>query len=370
MNGVKDETRMGPHPVHHGVLNEAGGASPTDKIQEQPKGGEHKPKPMTASPAKRARGRWGFVSNSVCSDDIVDTEPVISETVAATTGLDETVAVFPADGGRNENPADGEMGEHREDVVMQSGDCVDAKPSLDHMMNDKSWLKALQRGINAECERKKAMEGRMITKKDLVELHELNEQASTLLQAAMQEQQAADLEFKRALKTAGVGCCSSINLLESEYVDGCGEVLHTGEWLDIEFEVALDSGSIVHVCRDSDTPGYSIFPSAGSQRGQCFLVGNGGKMPNLGEKRLNLSVDRGGGTGRIASCFQIAQVTRPLMSVGKICDSGFDVNFKKDTARVVDSKGKTVCEFHRNNGGLYLAKMRLTDPNQPFGRQE
>ena len=54
------------------------------------------------------------------------------------------------------------------------------------------------------------------------------------------------------------------------------------EWIDVESEVALDSGSIVHVCRDSDAPGYILEESNGSRRGQNFLVGNGAKMPNMG----------------------------------------------------------------------------------------
>ena len=58
------------------------------------------------------------------------------------------------------------------------------------------------------------------------------------------------------------------------------------------------------------------------------------------------------------------------MSVGKICDSGFGVSFDQKCARVTDSKGKVVCEFHRDNGGLYIAKMKITDPSKPFGRQE
>ena len=84
--------------------------------------------------------------------------------------------------------------------------------------------------------------------------------------------------------------------------------------------MALDSGSIVHVFRDSDTPGYVLEESAGSRRGQNFLVGNGGKMANLGEKRLSLEVEQDKRVGAIASVFQIAQLTRPLMSVGKVCD--------------------------------------------------
>ena len=39
-------------------------------------------------------------------------------------------------------------------------------------------------------------------------------------------------------------------------------------WEDIEFEVALDSGSVVHVCAPDDCPGYILQESPGSKRGQ------------------------------------------------------------------------------------------------------
>ena len=132
------------------------------------------------------------------------------------------------------------------------------------------------------------------------------------------------------------------------------------EWVDVEFEVALDSGSIVHVCRDSDTPGYDLQDSAGSRRGQNVLVGNGGTMPNLGEKRLSMQVPNGASdTSMIASVFQNAQVTRPLTSVGRVCDEGFEVLFTGDTATVRDKAGVSVCTFQEQNGGLYVAEMVL-----------
>ena len=56
------------------------------------------------------------------------------------------------------------------------------------------------------------------------------------------------------------------------------------EWEDVEFEVALDSGSIVNVCHEDDAPGYLLQESPGSRRGQNFVVGDGGKLPNQGEK--------------------------------------------------------------------------------------
>ena len=90
-------------------------------------------------------------------------------------------------------------------------------------------------------------------------------------------------------------------------------------WKDIEFEVALDSGSVVHVCSIEDCPGYRVGESPGSRRGQDFLMVDGDTIPNLGQSQLNLSDAI---VGRdIESVFQIAAVTRPLMSVIKIVSS-------------------------------------------------
>ena len=51
-------------------------------------------------------------------------------------------------------------------------------------------------------------------------------------------------------------------------------------WQDIEFEVALDSGSVVHVCCVTDCAGYATQESPGSRSGQRFLMGDGGEIPN------------------------------------------------------------------------------------------
>ena len=84
-------------------------------------------------------------------------------------------------------------------------------------------------------------------------------------------------------------------------------------WKDIEFEVALDSGSVVHVCAPEDIPGYHVGESAGSRRRQEFLMGDGGTIPNL--------------------------------------------------------DGTELARFERKNGGLYVAKLTLRNP-AGFGGQE
>ena len=140
------------------------------------------------------------------------------------------------------------------------------------------------------------------------------------------------------------------------------------QWQEVEFEVALDSGSIVNVCHSDDAPGYILQESPGSKKGQNFVVGDGGKLPNQGEKHLNLAAPKDGGAiSMVTSKFQIANVTRPLMSVGHICDQGLHVNFYALYAMVYDDKNQEVCRFNRSDSGLYICKMKL---RSPFTRQD
>ena len=105
-----------------------------------------------------------------------------------------------------------------------------------------------------------------------------------------------------------------------------GYVLMTNDvWEDIEFEVALDSGSVVHVCAPDDCPGYLLQESPGSKRGQELQRGDGGLIKNMGQKQLNCRNSCVGNA--VQSILQIAAVTRPLMSVGKICDEGHEIIF-------------------------------------------
>ena len=94
-------------------------------------------------------------------------------------------------------------------------------------------------------------------------------------------------------------------------------------------------------------------------------MGDGGTIPNLGQSELNLS----DGPKDIQSVFQVAAVTRPLMSVGKICDEGHSVTFSAVMAVVHAKDGSELCRFQRNANGLYVAKLKLRSP-AGFGGQE
>jgi len=160
---------------------------------------------------------------------------------------------------------------------------------------------------------------------------------------------------------------SGLNICEVSDPQGDSQVLAAEEgWHDVEFEVALDSGSQDHVCDEQDCPGYLTEVSPGSARGQCFVVGNGGRLDNLGQRALNLEPLDDPATS-LSSCFQIARVTRPLMSVGKICDNGCKVEFDDTQAIVRDKAGVQICVFERKpGGGLYVCKFRLKSPSPGF----
>ena len=50
------------------------------------------------------------------------------------------------------------------------------------------------------------------------------------------------------------------------------------------------------------------------------------------------------------------------MSVGEICDEGHRVMFDNVMAVVTNKGGDELCRFHRNAGGLYVAKLKLKSP--------
>ena len=57
------------------------------------------------------------------------------------------------------------------------------------------------------------------------------------------------------------------------------------------------------------------------------------------------------------------------MSVGRLCDAGMDVLFKKDRADVLATDGSVILSFERQSGDLYVARLKLKKPAPDVGRQ-
>ena len=67
----------------------------------------------------------------------------------------------------------------------------------------------------------------------------------------------------------------------------------------------------------------------------------------------------GGEDGQSVASFAVTDVTRPLQSVSRICDQGYEVLFTGKEAKVRDPKtGKFVARFARR-GGLYVRDVKI-----------
>ena len=150
----------------------------------------------------------------------------------------------------------------------------------------------------------------------------------------------------------------------SEYPEG---IFTMEKFQESYVTITLDSGCCDHVADIIDIPGYQnhIQPSPGSRRGQNFVVGNGERLPNEGQIEVNMQAND---DKEFFSVFQVAEVTRPLMSISRICEQGFVCVFDVNGAKVMNQQGETVCTFGRD-GGLYTGKLKLKSPT-PFTRQD
>ena len=84
--------------------------------------------------------------------------------------------------------------------------------------------------------------------------------------------------LRRALLGVGLDhVIAPINLLTVTSPDQI--LIHNDARANIEFEVARDSGAVVHVCALADCPGYALEESPGSRRSQEFLMEDGESFP-------------------------------------------------------------------------------------------
>ena len=85
-----------------------------------------------------------------------------------------------------------------------------------------------------------------------------------------------------------------------------------------------------------------------------MVVADGGRIPSEEQVLANL-----------ASTFQVADLTRPLMSVSQICEQGCQCIFTDTHATIVNREGQTVGRFE-THGRLCVTQMKVKAPEH-FG---
>jgi len=167
--------------------------------------------------------------------------------------------------------------------------------------------------------------------------------------------------------------CNGVLVLE--YAEQEGAVLLNDEV--VELEVTMDSGSIVNVLHPEDLPAGCEVEKRSSTRN--FVGANGGVIENHGYADTSMqAIDDQG--PEIRCRWDCAEVTRPLISTGVTCDSGYEVLHTKDAAMVVPAGAlssmlaniNVVQRYTRSGKGLYTTKMKMKAPKIPaagFTRQ-
>ena len=180
---------------------------------------------------------------------------------------------------------------------------------------------------------------------------------------APNEWQAARPRRARGRRCAkGCECKPDDAIMPLEYQEEQEEVLVASD--EVEIYVAADSGAVDHATNPGSLPGSVEVTKSAKTRN--FVAANGDPINNHGEAITNLEQESG---AKVQNIFQVADVSRPLHSVSKICDAKHEMLFTADGATVVPAGAlsrflgsvRRVANYPRR-GGLYVAKMKAKDP--------
>jgi hypothetical protein len=141
-------------------------------------------------------------------------------------------------------------------------------------------------------------------------------------------------------------------------------------------QVTIDSGAAVSVIPSKYTNMFPITPPPPGQEGKFYRAANGSEIPDLGQQNITFKT-KGGGLRSMN--FRVADVTKPLGAVSKICHKGNKVVFDVEGS-YIEHKATGTRTALREERGVYVLDIELVrrsaasnDGNavhaSPFGRQ-
>ena len=132
-----------------------------------------------------------------------------------------------------------------------------------------------------------------------------------------------------------------------------------------QVNVVLDSGAADSVCPKDMAPWFEVVDSDASRAGVYYTAANGGKLYNLGQTHIPIAMDN---DYRTMATFQVADVSRPLMSVSKVCEMGNRVVFGAGGGYILNLETGATIPFETKDG-IYVFKLWIPPLSEsPFGR--
>ena len=119
-----------------------------------------------------------------------------------------------------------------------------------------------------------------------------------------------------------------LSALEIDWPEPAVSAVDIPRYVDIL--ILLDSGAAAHVIGKDQFAGMVVKPSEMSRRGGQFVAADGNSIKSYGETCINAVITDSSGQEMLTqSTLDVADVTRAIWSVGKICDKGYKVTFKE-----------------------------------------
>ncbi len=125
-------------------------------------------------------------------------------------------------------------------------------------------------------------------------------------------------------------------------------------------ELLADSGAVDNVGDPKSFPEYRLRESEGSRSGLHYLAANNGGIRNQGEQLLTCKSSEG---IPFKLRMQSAEVSRPILSVIRLTESGKEVTFRKNGGTIRDPKTGMTTEFQRKHG-VYVLRMWVRTEKQ------
>ena len=117
--------------------------------------------------------------------------------------------------------------------------------------------------------------------------------------------------------------------------------------------VAADTGAMVNVTPPQIFP-MEIEETAESKRGECFFGAAGPPIKNLGRQNVGGKVSWDNDAKAVSLAFEVANISRPLASVSKICKKGFQAVFDDTESYLLHKATKQKIMLREENFMYYL----------------
>ena len=145
-----------------------------------------------------------------------------------------------------------------------------------------------------------------------------------------------------------------------------GELNSAGAEEELEwraFVSVVDSGAAESVAPEKDLPHIATVPSPGSRAGVTYTAANGESIENEGQKEVTMITNEG---QNVNVLYQVADVSRTLTSVSRVCDAGNRVIFESWGGYIQNLQTGSTTTFERKSNVYELTGWMLAPkPNTP-----